>query len=68
MKYKIIDKTPEHELWKRVLEKDKTDIIMAHILDKEKEIEVGDMFWVRDTLIEMGYKLWKDFSIKKMED
>jgi len=46
----------------------RNNLIMASIIKNAELVEVGDMFWVRDTLIEdFGYILWKDFIIKKYE-
>lgn len=66
MMYKIIDRTKDRNIWKKL--KDDKNPIAACILDTEKLITVGDMFWLRDLLIEKGYILWKDFAIKKVEE
>ncbi len=40
--------------------------ILACILHEKKRVSVGDMLYFRDELTEAGFKLWKDFSIKKL--
>ena len=42
--------------------------ILARILHEKRKVTCGDMFWGRDELSEAGFKLWKDFSIKKIDD
>ena len=64
--YKIIDKTKEKNLDFKLAEKE--GVIAADIVGSGREIEGGDMFWIRDALIKMGYVLWKDFSIQKIDD
>ncbi len=45
---------------------DNKNPILASILDRKRKISVGDMLYFRDELVEAGFKLWKDFSIKKL--
>ena len=66
--YKIIDKTSNNEMFDSLVKSedgDEVGIIKAIVKDG-KEIETGDMFWIRDSLIKLGYELWKDFEIKKI--
>jgi hypothetical protein len=47
---------------------DKKEPILACILHESKQIEVGDMIYFRDELISDGFILWKDFTIKKLNE
>jgi len=64
-KYKLIDLTPQKDIvrdtWNR------GDRILCCLIGEEDTMTCGDMLAFRDTLIEYGYRLWKDFKIVKLE-
>ena len=68
--YKIIDKTPDAKMFNKLIRAEGGDGlgIIKGIIKDGNVVEAGDMFWIRDSLIQLGYKLWKDFEIKKIGD
>lgn len=66
IRYKMLDKTPDKVIERHCIE---TAIsVLAGSPETAELLDKDEMFFVRDELTAMGYKIWEDFSIIKIEE
>lgn len=62
----MIDKTPAKDIERHCIE---TAIsVLAGTPETAELLDKDEMFFVRDELTALGYKLWEDFGIMKIEE